>query len=160
METDHQIGADSSRQVVPGRRLLFLLILTIGSLLAGCDDAQAVKTEETRQRLVGTWLREIVVENAKGRRILVLREDGKFSEALVVDFSDGREGGQTRGGEWSFDGTNLKRRYTHEDGRQLSGNFHFVTFALSAFDGKRFEGRNHDKGEEIMYVKVAEGTQP
>jgi hypothetical protein len=135
-----------------------LLAISIG--LFGCEDVQALKADETRQKLVGSWLREMERGGDKGRRLLVLRPDGKFEETLVVYFADGRKGQETKAGEWSFDGINLKRKYTHEDGRQLSGNFNFATFALTSFTGKEFEGRNHAQGEEIRYARVAEGTQP
>jgi hypothetical protein len=142
------------------RPLLLSLLLACASALVGCEDAQAVKAEEAKQKLVGTWLREISVEGAKGRRVLVLAEDGKFTEILVAEFGDGRKGRNERSGEWAFDGTNLKRRYTHEDGRQLSGNFHFVTFEIVALSRTEFEGKNHVQGEEIRYRKVPAGTSP
>jgi hypothetical protein len=140
-------------------------VLTIGALLVsvfavGCEDAQALKAAEARQQLVGTWLREINIPNAKARRVLVLAQDGKFSEELVAEFDDGRKGHEERSGEWNFDGTNLKRRYTHEDGRQLSGNFNFVTFELSSLSASEFEGRNHLQGEQIHYRRVTPGTRP
>jgi hypothetical protein len=142
------------------RPLLVIVVLLLGLGLGGCEDAQALKAQETSQRLVGTWLREIEVDGAKGRRVLVLGSDGKFSETLGVEFADGRKGREERAGDWSYDGTNLKRRYTHEDGRQLSGNYYFVTFALTSFTGSEFEGRNYVQGEEVRYRKVAEGTKP
>jgi hypothetical protein len=142
------------------RVLLAIVTLLLGFGLGGCEDAQALKAEETSQKLVGTWLREIEVDGAKGRRVLVLGSDGKFSETSAVEFADGRRGREERAGDWVCDGTNLERRYTHEDGRQLSGNYHFVTFALTSFTGSEFEGKNHVQGEEVRYRKVAEGTKP
>lgn len=142
------------------RPLLLSLLLACASALVGCEDAQTVKAEEAKQKLVGTWLREISAEGANGRRVLVLAEDGKFSEVLVAEFGDGRKGRNERAGEWAFDGKNLKRRYTHEDGRQLSGNFHFVTFEIVALSRTEFEGKNHVQGEEIRYRKVPAGTGP
>jgi hypothetical protein len=142
-------------------RTIFALVAILIALgVSGCEDAQALKAQETSEKLVGTWLREMEVADAKGRRILFLGSDGKFSETLAVDFADGRKGREDRAGEWTFDGTNLKRKYTHEDGRQLSGNHHFVTFALTSFTGKEFEGKNHIQGEKIHYRRVAEGTKP
>lgn len=137
-----------------------IILLALVASFAGCDDAQSLKAEETRQKLVGTWMREIEKSGDKARRVLVLGADGKFNETLVVEFADGRRGQETRAGEWSYDGMNFKRRYTHENGRQLSGNFNFATFALTSFDGRQFEGRNHAQGEEIRYRRVPEGTQP
>lgn len=140
--------------------VLAILALTFGLLLGGCEDAQSLKAEETRGKLVGTWLREMEHGGDKARRVLVLSDGGKFSETLAVQYADGRTGREQRSGEWSFDGVNLKRRYTHEDGRQLSGNFRFVTFALTVFTDSEFEGRNHAHGEEIHYRRVAERTMP
>ena len=109
---------------------------------------------------MGTWLREIDAPIGKGRRVLVLTADGKFSEELLAHLKDGRTGRETRGGEWTYDGTNLKCRYTQENGRQLSGNFNFATFELTKLTTSEFEGRNHAQGEEIRYVRVAPGTTP
>lgn len=90
----------------------------------------------------------------------MLRADGQFDETLVITFADGRWGRTTSAGEWTADGTNLKRHYTHEDGRQLSGNFNFATYALTTLDEHQFIGRNHAQGEEIHYQRVPDGTQP
>jgi len=139
------------------RTLLAIVALLLGISLGGCEDTEALKADEITQRLVGTWLREIEGPDAKARRILVLRADGKFSETLVVDFADGHKAREERSGEWIFDGRNLKRRYTHHDGRQI-GNYIFVTFELTSVSGREFEGKNHTKGEEIHYRRVAEGT--
>lgn len=141
------------------RTVLALAGLLLGISLGGCEDPEALKANETAQKLAGTWLREIEVSDAKARRVLVLRADGKFRESLVAVFVDGRKAKEERSGEWTFDGKNLKRRYTHEDGRQI-GNYNFVTFELTSFSGREFEGKNHVQGEEIHYRRVAEGTAP
>jgi hypothetical protein len=142
------------------RLALTALVFSISFTLVGCEDVRAVKANETTQKLVGTWLREMEHGGQKARRVLVLGADRKFSEILVVELSEGKHGKSESSGEWSFDGTNLKRRYTHEDGRQLSGNFNFATFALTSVSDTAFEGRNHAMGEEIAYRKVPEGTKP
>ena len=142
------------------RHVLAAVALSITLAVAGCEDAQALKAQETSQKLVGTWLREMERGGQKGRRLLVLGADGKFSETLVVERSEGNLGKSESAGEWSFDGTNLKRRYTHEDGRQLSGNFNFATFALTSVSNTAFEGKNYAMGEEIVYRKVPEGSKP
>ena len=55
--------------------------LLAGLLAAGCggppDDSPA---QETRERLVGTWLRDYEEDGVKVRRILVLEQDGHFRE--------------------------------------------------------------------------------
>lgn len=142
------------------RRPVLLVALLCALSLPSCEDAGAVKAQEVSRQLVGTWLREMETQGSKGRRVLVLGADGKFNEALVVELPDGRKAGETRAGDWSYDGTNLKRRYTHENGRQVSGNFNFGTYALTRFDGKVLEGRNHASGDEIRYTRVADGTPP
>ena len=141
-------------------RTLVAIIAAVTVILGACDDAQSRKTEEARQKLVGTWLREFDAEGVHGRRLLVLGEDGKFSEVLVAQFGDGHIGRSERSGEWFFDGTNLKRRYTHEDGRQLTNNFAFVTFEITVLTPRDFEGKNHVQGEQISYRRVAPGTTP
>ena len=128
--------------------------------LAACDDPQARKAEEARQQLVGTWLRESEVDGTRTRRVLVLGEDGKFSEFLAAELPGGRMTRNERSGEWAFDGTNLKRRYTREDGRQITNNFAFVTFEITALAPREFDGKNNIQGERIHYVRVPPGTMP
>jgi hypothetical protein len=142
------------------RILVAVLAFLSGILLSACDDVQARKANEGRERLVGTWLREIEAPIGKARRVLVLNPDGRFAEEFIAHMNDGRTGRETRSGEWTYDGTNLKRRYTHEDGQQLSGNFNFATFELTKLTASEFEGKNHAQGEEIRYVRVAPGTTP
>jgi hypothetical protein len=137
-----------------------LALLPLAAALAACEDTHALKTRDTRDKLVGTWLREMEANDAKARRLLVLEPDGKFSETLVVEFADGRTGREERGGEWAYDGINLKRRYMHEDGRPLLGIGHFVTFAVTELTPREFEGKNYVQGEEIRYRRVPEGTVP
>jgi hypothetical protein len=142
------------------RSILAIVALLSGLLVVACEDVQARRAGEGREKLVGTWLREIDAPIGKARRVLVLAPDGKFSEELIAHLSEGRTGRETRAGEWSYDGTNLKRRYTQEDGRQLSGNFNFATFELTKLTPSEFEGRNHAQGEEIRYKRVPAGTAP
>jgi hypothetical protein len=142
------------------RSVLLIVVLLSGFLGTACEDVQARRAIEGREKLVGTWFREIDAPIGKARRVLVLSPDGKFSEELIAQLNDGRTGRETRAGEWNYDGTNLKRRYTHEDGRQLSGNFNFATFELRTLTSSEFEGRNHEKGEEIRYKRVPAGTAP
>ena len=141
------------------RTLLAVVALLLGIGLCGCEDPEALKANETAEKLVGTWLREIEGPDAKARRILVLRADGTFSETLVAVFVDGHKANEERSGDWIFDGKNLKRRYTHHDGRPI-GHYVFVTFELTSFSGREFEGKNHLQGEQIHYRRVAEGTSP
>jgi hypothetical protein len=135
-------------------------VLLSCTLFTACDDAQSRKEQEIRESLVGTWLRDVEVEGGKGRRFLVLGDDGKFSELLVIEFADGRRTRSERSGEWFFDGTNLKRRYTHEDGKMLGSNFSFVTFEITVLTPRDFEGRNHVQGEQISYRRVDPGSRP
>jgi hypothetical protein len=141
------------------RTLLAVVALLLGIGLGGCEDPEGLKATETAEKLVGTWLREIEGPDAKARRILVLHADGTFSETLVAVFLDGHKVKEERSGDWIFDGRNLKRRYTHHDGRPI-GNYVFVTFELTSFSGREFEGKNHLQREEIRYRRVAEGTAP
>jgi hypothetical protein len=139
------------------KTVVAFVILAVSAALFGCEDAQALKATETKQKLVGTWLREMEIDGAKGRRVLSLAGDGTFTELLRVEFPGGRKSRSERSGEWAFDGTNLKRRYTHEDQQQLSGNFHFVTFAVTSLSNTQFEGKNFTSGEEIRYRRLREG---
>lgn len=136
-------------------------VLAALALVAGCADAESRRIEETRAGLVGTWLRETQAEGARLRRVMVLAPDGKFVERAQRLGHDGREEKLEFAGEWSYDGTNFKRRYLQENGRQFAGGgFRYATYQLTSLTPSGFAARDHVAGGEIAYQRVADGTQP
>ena len=154
----------------------FLRPLVMAALVtvAGCDSVQDI--DDVQQRLVGSWLRDDVEGGAHVRRILVLQPGGRFAEASKATKTTGAteateatkaEQGDAvlarhaHSGDWLFDGTNLKRRYTLIDGRQPSA----PTFPYAAFE-LRFESRNvfigtdNIRKRQVRYQRVADGTLP
>jgi hypothetical protein len=140
-------------------RVFGLLLFSVAAV-TGCNDSESTRVQETRERLVGTWLREIETRDEQARRVLVLAGDGTFSESLRAELFDGRIQREEASGEWAYDGTNLKRRYTREDGHQVRGIGHFVTFALTSLTPREFEASNQVQGKDIRYRRVPPGTQP
>ena len=148
----------------------FLLLLALAAVV-GCDGAQDV--DDAQQRLVGRWLRDDEEDGAHVRRVLVLQAGGRFAETSkatkAIDAAEASEAKQrdtvlaqhAHSGDWLFDGTNLKRRYTLIDGRQPSA----PTFPYAAFE-LRFESRNvfigtdNIRKRQVRYQRVADGTLP
>lgn len=139
--------------------------------VAGCHGAQDF--DDVQQRLVGSWLRDDEENGTRVRRVLVLQTGGRFAETSkatraiqVTEFTEATPGAavlaqHAHSGDWLFDGTNLKRRYTLIDGRQPSA----PTFPYAAFE-LRFESRNvfigtdNIRKRQVRYQRVADGTLP
>ena len=67
----------------------------------------------------------------------------------------------TFAGEWSYDGSNFKRRYLQEKGRKFSGGkMRFSTQPLRSVSSREFVTREGAAGREVAYRRVPEGTQP
>ena len=111
--------------------------------------------------LVGSWLREYEQDDAHVRRLLELAPDGHFREmARVVDAS-GAVKQHAHAGEWTFDGTNLKRRYTSFDGRQPAApTMPYATFSRRFESNREFVGTGNVRKREVRYRRVDEGTVP
>lgn len=141
-------------------RALFISITAV-LLLASCENAESLRIEETRTKLVGTWVREDNAEGEKARRVLSLGADGKFVDRILITSSDGQSERKELAGEWSYDGINLKRRFLQENGRQFSGGgMRYATFALVSVGASEFVINDNIVGREVSYRKTVEGTQP
>jgi hypothetical protein len=142
-------------------RRAFLLAL-LGVVAAGCnsppDDAspQAVESQ-----LAGTWLREYEEDGVKIRRVLVLQAGGQFQELAKAAAPDATAAEHSHAGEWLFDGTNLKRRYTRMDGRQPSApTIPYATFEIRFASRNEFIGLDRVHKREVRYRRVDDGTLP
>ena len=122
------------------------------------DDSSA---QATRQRLVGTWLREYEEEGVKVRRVLVLESGGRFIEMSRITELNTSAAQHSHTGDWLFDGTNLKRRYTSVDGRQPAAPaMPYATFELKFPSRNEFVGIDRVRRREVQYRRVADGTTP
>lgn len=132
-----------------GRRRRVTLAL-FGLPLAACEaPPDADDQEATRQRLVGNWLREYQEDGARVRRLLVLEADGRFRESTRAVDAQGQVIEHEHAGQWLFDGTNLKRRYTSMDGKRPSApTVPFATFEL------RFESKYEFVGTDRVHNRV------
>jgi hypothetical protein len=174
-----EIGSDRPTSIAktvsrPFMHLSSFLLLLAMAAVAGCDGAQDI--DDVQQRLVGSWLRDGEEDGARVRRVLVLQPGGRFAETskatkftgtnIATDAPLGAQGDavlaqHAHSGDWLFDGTNLKRRYTLIDGRQPSA----PTFPYAAFE-LRFESRNvfigtdNIRKRQVRYQRVADGTLP
>lgn len=142
-------------------KLRHIAALALAVLLMGCDNSEDARAAETRSRLAGSWLREVEADGVRVRRVLALDEGGKFSERALIVTADGRETREEHAGKWTYDGTNLKRKYTHMNGRQVGGGrMVYATYELKSFTRSEFLAKDHVGGRELSYGRVQAGTLP
>lgn len=139
----------------------FILMVVLALAGAGCEPAVDAGTSEIRERLVGTWLRDYDENGTRVRRILVLEPNGHFRE---MSRTLGPEEAGTRHeheGEWVYDGTNLKRRYTRIDGKPPGApTIPFAAFQIEFTGSHDFTGTDNVRHRELRYHRVADGTAP
>jgi hypothetical protein len=142
------------------RRVFALLVAALAVLAAGCDSAPD-PDDEIRDRLAGTWLRDYEEDGTRIRRVLVLQPDGHFHEQSR---SLGPQQAGTRHaheGEWLYDGTNLKRRYTRMDGQPVAApQMPFAAFQIRFTGSQEFTGTDNVRHHTLRYQRVADGTAP
>ncbi len=141
-------------------KLGLMAAIVIPLLFAGCDTAESVRIDETRAKFIGTWQRGVELDSGKGRRVLTLGKDGKFMDRSDRVGSDGSLERQEYAGEWSYDGTYLKRRFLQENGRQFSGGkIRYATFQLKAVSASEFVVNDSIEGRDVTYRRVSEGMK-
>ena len=141
--------------------LLSLLALVAALGLAACDTAESARVDATRAKLIGTWLHESDTGGGKHRRLLILGKDGTFTDRIAVVMATSPKEQIEFGGEWSYDGSNLKRRFLRENGRQYSGgNMRFATFPLISVSESELVLDDNIRNEKATYRRVAEGANP
>jgi hypothetical protein len=148
------------RTISRTRRLLGSASLLAGFALAACSGPPAdLPADAVQQQLVGSWLREYTQEGAQVRRLLVLGEDGRFLETARVVDAGGVISEHAHAGEWTFDGTNLKRRYTSFDGkRPAAPTLPYVTYQVKFESRYEFVGTDNVRKREVHYTRVQQGT--
>ena len=138
-----------------------LTISLIAVSLAGCDKEAEARKVATRQRLVGTWLREADQDGIRIRRVVSLAADKSFRELAKITSPDGSVVTESHSGDWFFDGTNFKRKYTHLDGKPLSSSrMTFATFRLEPSTADEIVGVDDVRGLRVTYRRVPPGTTP
>ena len=142
------------------RRAVPLSVVALATLAAGCDVAPD-SSDEIRERLVGTWLRDYEENGTRVRRILVLEEDGRFREASRSLGPQELGTRHAHEGEWLYDGTNLKRRYTLMDGQPVSApQMPFAAFQIRFTGSHEFTGTDNVRRRELRYQRMPAGTDP
>lgn len=147
------------RSLVTRRRWLAACCVVLATACDGRPDDSSA--EAARQRLVGTWLREYEEDGFKVRRVLVLEPGGRFTETSRIAELNASQAQHSHAGDWLFDGTNLKRRYTSVDGRQPAApSMPYATFELEFRSRNDFVGIDRVRRREVHYRRVADGTLP
>ena len=143
------------------QKSVFIVLLALWLSASGCQPASDSSTGETQERLVGTWLRDYDENGTRIRRILVLGADGRFRE-MSLSLGPSEDGAHhEHEGEWVYDGTNLKRRYTRMDGTPPSApTVPFAAFQIQFTGSHEFTGTDNVRHRELRYRRVADGTLP
>lgn len=132
-------------------------LVALALLLAACDGSPPAvgSTEETQDRLHGSWARDHADQGVRSRRILTLRPDGAFRETVRVTDQAGAVSEFVHEGAWFYDGTNLKRKYTLMNGQPPSRlNVPFVTFEIRFESRNDFTGVDHIHRNKVHYRRV------
>lgn len=143
-------------------RRLWLSAILGAAMAAACqsppDDSPAQAVEE---QLVGTWLREYEEDGFRVRRVLVLEPRGRFTEMSRITELSVTDAQHSHAGEWLYDGTNLKRRYTSVDGKHPAAPaMPYLTFEFKFPSRNEFVGIDRVRRREVQYHRVADGTRP
>lgn len=141
-------------QVSMHRREL-LLWIACAALTASCDGSSSKPADKVRQQLIGKWLEELSVDGLQTRSIVTLDRDGTFIEIEKSSDASGLISQQTHGGEWSFDGTNFKRKYTSMNGQPLSNaRFGYATYAVKHIAKNEFVGIDNVRKREVRFSQT------
>jgi hypothetical protein len=142
------------------RRRQLCTLLALAALGAGCDPAPDA-ADEVRERLVGSWLRDYEENGTRVRRVLVLEPDGRFRETSRSLGPQELGKRHMHEGEWLYDGTNLKRRYTLMDGQPVAApQMPFAAFQIRFTGSHEFIGVDNVRKRELRYQRVPSGTEP
>ena len=132
----------------------------LGALLSGCERTPAdTDADNVRERLIGYWLRDYDEGALHVRRVLELRPNGQFVESVRAVDAQGQATLLANQGEWLFDGSNLKRRYTLLDGKAIRAPFApFATFEIKFESNREFIGLDHVHKRSVRYLRVSDST--
>lgn len=143
------------------RKIVAVILAALAVLAAGCDPAADEASSEIQERLVGTWLRDYDENGTHVRRILVLEPGGHFRELSRTLGPQQAGARHEHEGEWLYDGTNLKRRYTRMDGKPVSApTMPFAAFQIKFETRHEFTGTDNVRHRELRYHRVLDGTLP
>jgi hypothetical protein len=117
--------------------------------------------DEAGDLLPGTWVREYSEEGFEVRRVLVMDSKGEFREVSHIVEPGGKRDEYVNEGTWMYDGTNFKRKYESINGQSPSRlNTPLVTLPIAFHTRNEFAGVDPIHGHDIVYQRVAPGTQP
>ena len=140
--------------------LRILLATALVAVLSACGEDVAL-TDPPEAKLVGTWQHRAQIEGGSVHLVVSVMSDQKFLESFRFTASDGKVELHEYTGEWSFDGSNFKRRYLSDNGRKFSGgSIRYATLEVSSFTPKQFVGKDNVRHREFAFERVSEGTRP
>lgn len=138
---------------------LVLALLLIST--ASCGKSGSPAEDRVRQRLVGTWLNDTDEAGVKTRTVIDVAEDGGFHEFEKIVESDGSSKQVSYAGDWSFDGTNFKRKYTSKDGQPLPrSQVGYATYAVNMSRDDEFLGVDNVQQKTVKFSRTGAGMRP
>ena len=155
-------GANSEAHTPRVRRPThFLAALFLSILATACDDADARRREEMKDRLVGTWLEEAEFEGTKFRSVVSLQKGGAFQQTTQVIQPDGTARSEASTGDWVFDGETFKRRYRTMNEKQVRGIL-FASYQVISLTDAELACVDHltEGKRDVRFRRVPEGTKP
>ncbi|CAA9418663.1 MAG: hypothetical protein AVDCRST_MAG51-1868 [uncultured Ramlibacter sp.] len=145
-------------------------LLALTALASSCDPtrlgmaldaAPGESPQEVALALQGTWLREYEQDGVRARRVLTLGPNHLFRESVRAVDARGAVLEQEHEGNWFYDGTNLKRKYTSMDGKPPSRlRPPFVTVQIAFESRNAFLGTDNLRGHQVRYRRVPPETRP
>lgn len=137
-------------------------LLFFASVIAvSCDSDVRRKEEATKKRLIGNWLWELEQDGTRVRQVVVLSADRSFREYAKISRADGSSRAEENAGDWFFDGTYFKRKYTHLDGKPLSSSrMTFATLRLEPSSDDEIIGVDDVQKRTIKYRRVGGDIRP
>ena len=132
------------------------------SLLGACNNPPVDSpADQVRLQLEGRWLRDYRQEDARVQRLLTLEANGRFYEQATVFHPDGAITEHAHEGQWVFDGTNLKRKYSSFDGKKPSApTLPYITHQIRFESRQEFIGIDNVRQREVRYHRLREGLAP
>ncbi|MEJ8850961.1 hypothetical protein [Variovorax rhizosphaerae] len=138
-----------------------LLLAFLAACLAACDPSRPAAIANARAQLVGTWLSESDEGGIRTRTVIALAGSGEFDEFEKTDDGKGSIREMQTGGEWSFDGTNLQRKYTRKQRQALPLNhFASTSYAIHWKGADSFFGVDTLWHRTISFSRANNGVRP
>lgn len=138
-----------------------LALFSVLALLVSCGKSNNPSDIDAEKKFVGIWSSDVDYDGLKNNIITSLAPDGTFHEVEKI-FNENKSVEEVRhAGDWSFDGVNLKRRYTRKNGKPLTNaQFGYITFAVREYQSGSFIGVNNIEQRSVKFTRINAESHP